>query len=132
MKTWVYSSLFWLSLGPFIGFFMSLQFLFPSGMAAFGSSLYIVPRLCSVALWSNSTSKLFGRQPFEYAEAPLLVDVLVVISVALLTYNLTLTVANRRRNKIYVSTWYLVGTFSSRSSRLYAEKRQKKLGRKDY
>jgi len=160
-KTWIYSSLFWLSIGPFLGFFMSLQFLFPRfmefldplhlsfgklraihtnaviyawfGMAAFGLTLYIVPKLCNsdlynekvgvlsawifnlaivldvLALWSDSTSFIFGRQPFEYAEAPLFVDLIVVVAVVLLIYNLTYTVFNRKVVKLYISVWYLLG-----------------------
>jgi cytochrome c oxidase cbb3-type subunit I len=155
VKIWLLSSVVWLAITPFIGFFMSFQFFAPDameflgafnlsfgklramhtsgvifawfGMAAFGSVFYIVPRLCNTLLYSerlaNLTAWLWNlvvvlmivsywagiRQPYEYAEAPWFVDILVVIAVLLIIYNIQMTVMRRKRAKLYVSVWYLVG-----------------------
>jgi cytochrome c oxidase cbb3-type subunit I/II len=47
----------------------------------------------------------------EYAELPWSIDVLVMIVLLLILLNILLTLANRNEKKLYVSTWYYLGTF---------------------
>jgi cbb3-type cytochrome c oxidase subunit I len=162
VKLWFFSSLVWLALGPLIGLFQSLQFLWPDalsfvealslpysklrifhtnlviygwiGMSFVAAILYIVPRLCGVELklprlsywagwiwnlavlldlvliWAGIVgSPLLSIQPYEYAEAPLLVDVLIVLAAVLVIASVHTTVLKRKRERLYVSIWYLLG-----------------------
>jgi cytochrome c oxidase cbb3-type subunit 1/cytochrome c oxidase cbb3-type subunit I/II len=162
IKLWFFSSLFWLALGPLIGLFQSLQFLWPEalgfveqlglpysklrifhtnlviygwiGMSFISAILYIVPRLSEVQLqlpklayaagwiwnlaillnltliWTGIVGHPFlSIQPYEYAEAPLLVDILIVISAVLVIISVHTTVLKRKRERLYVSIWYLLG-----------------------
>jgi len=162
VKLWFFSSLFWLALGPLIGLFQSLQFLWPDtlagveqlglpysklrifhtnlviygwiGMSFVAAILYIVPRLSEAELklprlayaagwiwnlavllnlsliWSGIVGHpLLSIQPYEYAEAPLLVDILIVIAAVALILSVHRTVLARRRPTLYVSVWYLLG-----------------------
>ncbi len=97
------------------------------GMAAFGAVFHIIPRLCNTGLYSDRLSSFTAwlwnfavalmiisywagiRQPYEYAEAPWFVDILVVIAVLLIIYNIQMTVIRRERARLYVSVWYLAG-----------------------
>jgi len=168
-RFWLLSSVFWMTIGPFLGLLISTQFIWPDlwattldplglnfgelravhtnsviyavfGMGAFGSIMYIVPRLVDQNLHSEKLgvftgyawnavivldallllgaeyltgspflNAILGRQPFEYAEAPLLLDVLVVVAVLAVIYNLLRTLRKREEAKLYVSVWYLVG-----------------------
>jgi len=162
IQLWFFSSLFWLVLGPLIGLFQSLQFLWPQaleflagaqlaysklrifhtnlviygwiGMSFVAAILYIVPRLCDVELkspklaywagwlwnlaialnasliWAGIVGNpLLSIQPYEYAEAPLIVDILIVLSAVLIIFSVHRTVLARKRPALYVSVWYLLG-----------------------
>lgn len=52
---------------------------------------------------------LLARQPFEYAEAPLLVDALVLFVVGSVTYILLRTLADREEPKLYAAVWFMLG-----------------------
>lgn len=162
VKFWFYSSLLWLALGPLVGLFQSLQFLFPDaldvlsnlslpysklrifhtnlviygwiGMGFVSAILYIIPRLCDVDLklprlaygagwvWNLAVTldlvliwagivgdPWLSIQPYEYAEAPLLVDLLIVLAAVAVVLSVHGTVLARRRAGLYVSVWYLLG-----------------------
>ena len=162
IKLWFFSSLVWLALGPLIGLFQSLQFLWPDalsfveelslpysklrifhtnlviygwiGMSFIAAILYIIPRLSDVdlqapkiAYWAGWVWNLavlldlvliwagvvgspwLSIQQVEYAEAPLLVDVLIVVAAVMIIYSVHRTVLARRRARLYVSVWYLLG-----------------------
>ncbi len=96
--------------------------------ADMGLAYYMVPRLCGVKLWSEKLgvaasilwniiiisavfSLLGGYQKgLEYADLPTPVAVMVVIAWIMFGANLFATIANRKYNQMYVSTWYLMGT----------------------
>lgn len=96
--------------------------------AFFGMLFYGVPALCKTELYSEKlamfTAVLFTVNYFigagsilagyqtgvEYAELPLIFDVVIVIVVALLFFNLMKTVANRKEKSLYVSLWYWMGS----------------------
>lgn len=162
IKLWLFSSLFWLALGPLIGALMSLQFLWPEwldflagvgfayskarifhtnlviygwiAMSFVAAILFIIPRLCGVALkqaktaywagwvWNLSVAlnliliwagivgnPLLSIQPYEYAEAPVLVDLLIVIAAVMVIFSVHMTVLARTKAALYVSIWYLLG-----------------------
>ncbi len=162
VKLWFMSSLFWLGLGPLVGLFMSLQFLWPDSLNFLGdlslaysklrifhtnlvvygwiatsfvaAILYIIPKLSenelklpklaywagwiwnlAVALdialiWAGVVgSPLLSIQPYEYAEAPMLVDLLIVVGAVMIIASVHLTVITRKRPALYVSVWYLLG-----------------------
>lgn len=162
IKLWFFSSLVWLALGPAIGLFQSLQFLWPDALAFLSdwslaysklrivhtnavilgwlimmfvaATLYIVPKLCQtelrhagwaywagwlwnlavvldvVLIWAGIVGHpLLSIQPYEYAEAPLAVDLIVVIAVVMVIFSVHHTVLRRERARLYVSVWYLLG-----------------------
>ncbi|MCC6445731.1 MAG: cbb3-type cytochrome c oxidase subunit I [Armatimonadetes bacterium] len=92
-----------------------------------GVCLYILPRVLNTRLYSESMGVIAGvifnaavligdiallagqTQAREYAEYIFPVDVLVVITFALLTYNIVMTVLRRQEKILYVSAWYIVG-----------------------
>ncbi len=96
--------------------------------ADMGLAYYMVPRLCGVKLWSEklgvATSILWNiiiisaifsllggyQKGLEYADLPTPVAVMVVIAWIMFGANLFATIANRKYNQMYVSTWYLMGT----------------------
>lgn len=97
-------------------------------MAQIGTMFYILPRLCRRRLWSERLANFtawawnatiaFGlltldlgyTEGKEYAEFCRPVDVLVIVALLLLTYNVLMTIANRREPLMYVSLWYYAGT----------------------
>jgi len=162
IKLWFYSSLFWLALGPLIGLFQSLQFLWPESMEFLsgwmlpysklriihtnlailgwlvmmfiGAVLYVVPRLCKVELknaelaygagwiwnlalvldviliWAGIVGNpLLSIQPMEYAEAPMISDILIVLSVVMVIFSVHHTVIRRTQKRLYISVWYMLG-----------------------
>ena len=162
VKLWFLSSLFWLALGPLIGLFQSLQFLWPSAleflsdvqlaysklrilhtnlviygwliMIFVSAILYIVPRLCEtplrnpklaywaawiwnlalaldvVFIWAGVVGNPWiSIQPYEYAEAPFVSDVLFVLALVMVIIGVHHTVLKRQRPHLYVSIWYLLG-----------------------
>ena len=96
--------------------------------ADMGLAYYIVPRLCGVKLWSEklgvATSILWNiiiisaifsllggyQKGLEYADLPTPVAVLVVIAWIMFGVNIFATIATRKYQQMYVSTWYLMGT----------------------
>jgi len=101
--------------------------------ANIGLFYYFVPRLCGVSLWSPKLAKadallwwfimIFGNLSYawgtnfgwEYAELPVWIGFipmkfLFLISWSLIAFNLLMTIATRRYEKMYVSLWYTMGT----------------------
>ncbi len=103
-------------------------------MSFIAAILYIVPKLCAVELkhakiaywagwlwnlavalnliliWAGIVGNpLLSIQPYEYAEAPLLVDLLIVLCAVALIFSVHSTVLARTRPNLYVSVWYLLG-----------------------
>ena len=94
---------------------------------------YFIPRLCGVSIWSPTLSCVaaafwwpgliigvfsypFGTNfGWEYAELPnavgwIPVKPMVFIGWILIVFNLFMTIANRKYEKMYVSLWYAMGT----------------------
>ncbi len=104
---------------------MLFGWLLPADM---GLTFYIVPRLCGVKLWSEklgvATAVLWNiivlgavyalpagfNKGLEYAELPTPLSVLVVIAWVMFGANIFMTVAQRKYDQMYVSTWYMLGT----------------------
>src|SRR5438445_8306834 len=96
--------------------------------ADMGLAYYIVPRLCSVKLWSEKlgvatavlwnviilgavVSLLAGwNQGLEYAELPMFLDILVVVAWIMFGANIFGTIMTRKYEQMYVSLWYIMGT----------------------
>lgn len=103
-------------------------------MSFIAAILYIVPRLCDTPLknarlvywagwlWNIAVAldlaliwagivgdPLLSIQPYEYAEAPLLVDILIVLCAVAVIFGVHRTVLARKRPTLYVSVWYLLG-----------------------
>lgn len=96
--------------------------------ADMGLTFYLVPRLCGVPLYSEklgvATAALWNvivlgavvsllagwNQGLEYAELPLVLDVLVVVAWLSYGANIFGTVATRKYPQMYVSLWYTMGT----------------------
>jgi cbb3-type cytochrome c oxidase subunit I len=98
-------------------------------MANIGIALYIIPTLTRSKLFSDKFANLIclvwnfaiiggifclthgyteGR---EYAELPVPIDVIVLIGLLSLSFNVYMTVVNRTVKKLYVSLWYILGAF---------------------
>ncbi|MBA3236795.1 MAG: cbb3-type cytochrome c oxidase subunit I [Parachlamydiaceae bacterium] len=101
--------------------------------ANIGLFYYFVPRLCGVPLWSSRLSYLsaalwwpsltIGTYSYpwgtnfgwEYAELPtwvwwIPIKALFTVAFVLVSFNLYMTIANRKYEKMYVSLWYTMGT----------------------
>ncbi len=94
-----------------------------------GAAYYIIPRLSGTKLYSeklgNLTFVLWNlavasgtvllalgyTQAREYAEYIWIIDVAIVITLLLIGYNIIKTVQSRTEQKLYGSTWYIMGTF---------------------
>jgi cbb3-type cytochrome c oxidase subunit I len=104
------------------------------GMSFIAAILYIIPKLCGTALkypqlaywagwlwnlavlldlaliWAGIVGNpLLSIQPYEYAEAPLLVDLLIVLCAVAIIFSVHSTVLARTKPTLYVSVWYLLG-----------------------
>ncbi len=97
-------------------------------MSSLGLMLYILPRLTGVRIWSermaNATCVLWNvliilsavslplgyTQGREYAELVLPLDIILMLCLVLLLYNVVKTVAGRDEKAMYVSLWYFLGT----------------------
>jgi cytochrome c oxidase cbb3-type subunit I len=104
---------------------MLFGWLLPADM---GLTFYIVPRLCGVKLWSEKlgvvTAILWNiivlgavvtlpagmNKGLEYAELITPLAVLVVIAWVMFGANIFATIATRKYEQMYVSTWYMMGT----------------------
>ena len=94
-----------------------------------GGMFWTLPRLVNTPIFSSRLAKLTAvlwnaaiiigillilsgnTQGREYAELPWSIDVLVMTVLLLILLNIFLTLANRNEKKLYVSTWYYLGTF---------------------
>ncbi len=104
------------------------------GMSFVAAIFYIIPKLCGVPLkypklaywagwlwnlavllnlvliWAGIVGNpLLSIQPYEYAEAPLLVDILIVLCAVAIIISVHATVLARTKPTLYVSVWYLLG-----------------------
>jgi cytochrome c oxidase cbb3-type subunit I len=104
------------------------------GMSFVAAIFHIVPKLCGVPLkypklaywagwlwnlavlldlaliWAGIVGNpLLSIQPYEYAEAPLLVDILIVLCAVAIIISVHATVLARTKPTLYVSIWYLLG-----------------------
>ncbi len=98
-------------------------------MANIGTALFVIPALCKTKLHSEKLANFVcyvwnfvigagfisllngyteGREYAEYREP---FDILVLVGLALLSYNLYRTVLTRKVKKLYVSVWYIMGAF---------------------
>jgi cytochrome c oxidase cbb3-type subunit 1 len=63
-----------------------------------------------VLIWAGIVGNpLLSIQPYEYAEAPLLVDILIVLCAVAIIISVHATVLARTKPTLYVSIWYLLG-----------------------
>lgn len=95
-----------------------------------GGMFWAIPRLVNTPIYSPRLGKLsailwnfsiiagivmilfFGQtQGREYAELPWIIDVLIIIDLLFILYNIVFTLGKRNEKKLYVSTWYYAGTF---------------------
>ena len=101
------------------------------GMAFIAGAHYLIPHLLRTDLFSESVGRwaawawnlalilnialiwagvagnpFLSIQPFEYAEAPFLVDILVTLAVVMVIYNLHRTLLTRRVEGLYITVWY--------------------------
>ncbi|MFZ2411790.1 MAG: cbb3-type cytochrome c oxidase subunit I [Candidatus Methanoperedens sp.] len=94
-----------------------------------GAAYYIIPRISGTKLYSeklgNITVLLWNlaiasgtvllalgyTQAREYAEYIWIIDVAVLATLLLIGYNIFKTILARTERKLYVSTWYIMGTF---------------------
>ncbi|HEY3308517.1 MAG TPA: cbb3-type cytochrome c oxidase subunit I [Desulfuromonadaceae bacterium] len=99
------------------------------GTMLIGGGLYYTPALLRTRLWSEPLAWLsfvlwnlvilsgplcfsFGyTQGREYNEYVWPADVALMLAVALLIYNLVMTIINRNEKQLYVSVWYFMATF---------------------
>ncbi len=100
-------------------------------MLLVGAVIYAVCRLCQAELWSerlgNWTMWLWNlavvtgmislsmgyTQSHEYAEYDWAIDVMIVVALLLLTYNLLQTLKRRKEQLLYVTNWYVVGALAA-------------------
>ena len=68
--------------------------------------------LWNITILSGPLCFSFGySQGREYNEYVWLADVMLVLAVVLLIYNMVMTIANRTEQQLYVSVWYFMATF---------------------
>jgi len=97
-------------------------------MGYVGSIFYMVPNLCKTKLYSERLGNFTmwawnlvmvaamctllngNTEGREYAELGAILDVLVVIALCSVTFNIVMTVAHRKVQKLYVSLWYFLGS----------------------
>ncbi len=95
--------------------------------ALIGAAYYVAPRLSHFPLYKPKIGKLaavlwnFGvlagvllilggdTQAREYAEMPWIIDILILITLILIGFNLLGTILKRREHKLYVSLWFFAG-----------------------
>lgn len=95
-----------------------------------GGMFWSLPRMVNTPIYSARLAKLSAifwnfslltgilmilflgdTQGREYAELPWIIDVLIMITLLLILYNILSTFGRRVEKKLYVSTWYYTGTF---------------------
>lgn len=97
-------------------------------MGYVGSIFYMVPNLCKNKLYSERLGNFTmwawnlvmvaafctllngNTEGREYAELGAILDVLVVVALCCVTFNIVMTVAHRKVQKLYVSLWYFLGS----------------------
>ncbi|MBP7861991.1 cbb3-type cytochrome c oxidase subunit I [bacterium] len=97
-------------------------------MGYVSSIFYMVPNLCKTKLYSERLGNFTmwawnlvmvaamgtllngNTEGREYAELGAILDVLVVIALCSVTFNIVMTVAHRKVQKLYVSLWYFLGS----------------------
>ncbi|MFL5733214.1 MAG: cbb3-type cytochrome c oxidase subunit I [Chloroflexia bacterium] len=97
-------------------------------MAQVGTFFYIVPRLCGTKLYSETLGNLAVilwnvvgisavltltnglTQAREYAELIWPIDVMVIIALLMISFNIYMTIFRRKEKKLFVSLWYIMGT----------------------
>jgi cbb3-type cytochrome c oxidase subunit I len=98
-------------------------------MVQIGLALYVLTKLTRVNLYSERLANLVMwvwnlvvlvaaitlalgmNQGREYAELIWPLDILVLVGLGLLAFNVFMTVLRRRERQIYVSLWYIMGSF---------------------
>lgn len=153
--TWLYSSVFWLTIVDLFGLLIALELISPNlfggvqaltfgrirplhvngvifgwlSMMYWGALFYMIPRLTGLkTMWSERLaiwtawgwnlwfvlgiiSIMAGRtQGREYAEFIWPLDVFLVILWVSNTFNIFMTVANRRVRPLYVTTWWAMAS----------------------
>ncbi|MFQ5862609.1 MAG: cbb3-type cytochrome c oxidase subunit I [Candidatus Brocadiales bacterium] len=122
------SGVAWLSFGRLRPFHVNGALFGWLSMASIGIMFYILPKLTGVRLWSerlgNVTCLLWNivivlsavslplgyTQGREYAEYVLPLDLILLLCLMLLLYNVFNTVAMRKERGMYVSLWYFLAT----------------------
>jgi cytochrome c oxidase cbb3-type subunit I/II len=92
-----------------------------------GVMYYVVPRLCNTSLFKPNVGKIAAviwnvgviagvlmilngyTQAREYAEMPWIIDVVIMITLFMIGYNMLGTIMKRREHKLYVSLWFYAG-----------------------
>lgn len=82
-------------------------------LALYGAWLYLGGVIATIALtWAAIPGHaLFSIQVYEYAEAPIMADLLFAAGLILITWVLTETVVKRKAKMVYVSLWYLLAAY---------------------
>lgn len=82
-------------------------------LALYAAWLYLAGVVTTIALiWAAIPGNpLLSIQVYEYAEAPILADLLFGSGLVLITWILTETVTKRRATMVYVSLWYLLAAY---------------------
>jgi cytochrome c oxidase cbb3-type subunit I/II len=92
-----------------------------------GTMYYVVPRLSHTSLYKPNIGKLAAvlwnagtlagvimilngdTQAREYAEMPWIIDVIIIITLILIGFNVLGTILKRRERKLFVSLWFYAG-----------------------
>jgi cytochrome c oxidase cbb3-type subunit 1 len=122
-----YKNVSWLVFGRLRPMHTNMMIFGFVGSALIGSMIYIVPRLVRATLYSPSMGRLslwvwniavatgtvslaLGfTQSREYAEWVWPVDIMLLLVMVIVFYNLLRTVAGRKEELLYVSVWYAFG-----------------------
>lgn len=82
-------------------------------LALYGAWLYLLGVITTIVLtWAAIPGNVWlSIQVPEYAEAPILADIMFALGLILITWVLTETVAKRKANLVYVSLWYLLAGY---------------------
>lgn len=119
----------WLSFGRIRPIHTNGQLFGWLSMVQIGLSLYVLTKLTRVRLYSERLANLVMwvwnltvvlavitlasgmNQGREYAELIWPLDILVLIGLGLLAFDIFMTVLRRQERQIYVSLWYIMGSF---------------------
>lgn len=116
----------WLTFGRIRPVHVNLVIFGFVGPGLFAAGFYVVPRMLQTPLYSEklglftvvawnavlagtTISLALGKtQGREYAEMIWIIDVLIVLGLLLIFFNLAMTVKNRKEPILYVSVWYVL------------------------